>query len=258
MKICSFNVNSVRARLENVLEWLRESDPDIALLQELKCQDEQFPKALFEDAGYNVITHGQKSWNGIAILSKFQIEDVVKNIPGYNDPFHHSRYLEAFTGGVRVASTYMPNGNPIGTAKFEYKLDWMRAMGDHFKTLLTYDEPIVIGGDYNVIPRDVDANLPAASLKTEACAQPEVREIFYDWQKLGWTDAMRFLKPDDIYYTYWDYFRGGFENNRGILLDFFFLNPKAKSMLKDAGVNKSIRERDKPSDHAPIWMVLDL
>lgn len=256
MKICSFNVNSVRARLENVLEWLQESNPDVALLQELKCQDEQFPREFFEELGYNVVTHGQKSWNGVAILSKHPIEDVVKNIPGFTDPFHHSRYIEAFTGGVRVASTYMPNGNPVGSPKFEYKLNWMRAMSHHFKTLLTYEEPVIVGGDYNVVPTNNDAKKSPQWFATEPYTQPEVREIFYDWLKMGWTDALRSLNPDDIYYTYWDYYRGAFESNRGILLDFFFLNPKAKAMLKDAGVNKEPRGKEKPSDHTPIWMIL--
>ncbi len=254
MKICSFNVNSVRARIENIIEWLKDKNPDIVLFQELKCQDEQFPSEFFEELGYNIETFGQKSWNGVAILSKFPIEDVVRGIPDFEDS--HSRYIEAFTGGMRVASTYMPNGNPVGTPKFDYKLNWMKAMGEHLENLFSYDEPVIIGGDYNVVPTDNDANKSKAWFKSEACTQLEVREHFFNWKKIGWTDALRSLNPDEVYYTYWDYFKGGWENNRGVLLDFFFLNEQAKKLLKDGGVNKEPRTKPKPSDHAPIWIKL--
>ena len=252
MKICSFNVNSVRARIENIVNWLKEENPDIVLLQELKCQDEQFPREFFEELGYNIETFGQKSWNGVAVLSKFAIEDVVRGIPNFEDA--NSRYLEVFTGGIRVASTYMPNGNPIATPKFDYKLNWMKAMTEHFETLKSYDEPVIIAGDFNVVPTDNDANKSKTWFKNEACTQKEVRDYFFKWVESGWTDALRFLKPEEIYYTYWDYFKGGLENNRGVLLDYFFLNKQAKKMLKNGGVDKEPRLKSKPSDHAPIWI----
>ncbi len=251
MKICSFNVNSVRARIENVLEWLKDENPDVALLQELKCQDEQFPKEFFEELGYNIETFGQKSWNGVAVLSKYPIEDVVRGLPNFEDV--NSRYLEVFTGGIRVASAYMPNGNPIDTPKFDYKLNWMKAMTEHFETLRSYDEAVIVAGDFNVVPTDNDM---AVSLKKDALTHPNVRNLFFEWQKLGWTDALRLLKPNTVYYTYWYYFRNSFKANRGLLLDFFFLNDRCKKMLLAGGVDKTTRAKQKPSDHAPIWILL--
>ncbi|MBN2676133.1 MAG: exodeoxyribonuclease III [Alphaproteobacteria bacterium] len=250
MRIVTFNVNSIRAHLENVLNWLDQFKPDVLLLQELKCQSEQFPYAPFEDRGYNIEVFGQKSWNGIAILSKFPIEDVTRNIPGFEDV--QSRYIEAFTGGVRVASCYMPNGNPIDTPKFDYKLDWMKALTSHLEILQTYDEPIVVAGDFNVVPKDRDAK-NIENLRNDAITQPPVRHLFEEWTE-HWTDALRSTRDEDIYYTFFDYRAGG--RQRGILLDFFLLNKQAKEMLKDSGIDETPRDQPKPSDHVPAWIEL--
>lgn len=251
MKIASFNINSIRAHLENFLNWIDTTSPDIILLQELKCIDEQFPSFLFEERGYQIALHGQKSWNGVAILSKFSIEDVTRSLPSFPDP--QARYIEAFTGGVRIASIYMPNGNPLGTEKFDYKIKWMEAFQKHLDTLKTYDEAIILGGDFNVVPTDKDAqNLN--SLKENAIAHPHARELFATFTH-DWMDALRHLNGDARYYTWWGYRAN--ERTCGLLLDFFLLNPLAEKMLKTGGIDIAPRNQEKPSDHVPIWIELD-
>ncbi len=253
MKIASFNVNSIRAHLINVLQWVEETSPDIILLQELKCEEFQFPYWDFEMMGYNIAVLGQKSWNGVAVLSKFKIEDRIDHIPGGDNS--SSRYLEVFTGGVRVASIYLPNGNPLGGEKFKYKMDWMDALHKHMEVLSKYDEPILLGGDFNVIPKDMDVYDPA-SFKNDAVMQPEVRKAFFEFEKTGFKSAKEILYPEKVMYSYWDYFRGLRQKNRGILLDFFLLNKQAQDKLVDFGVDEEPRDRPQSSDHTPIWIEL--
>ncbi len=256
MRIASFNVNSIRAHLPNMLTWLKNEQPDIVLLQELKCMDNQFPYEVIEALGYNCAVHGQKSWNGVAILSKFPIEETVKNMPTFPNDIH-SRYIECYTGGVRVAGLYLPNGNPVPSEKFDYKLKWMNALNTHARRIFNYDEPVIIGGDFNVIPTDKDVYSPE-SFRKDAVMQPETRAAFFELEKQGWQDALKKIKGEDaIYYTYWDYRRGARQNNNGILLDFFMLNKPAQELLIDGGIHDEPRDDEKPSDHTPIWIKLN-
>lgn len=260
MKIAAWNVNSVKARLEAALAWLKKADPDIVTLQEIKTTDATFPKEPFESAGYNCAVHGQKSYNGVAILSKRPIEDVSARLPG-SDCDDHCRYLEAVIGGdggtVRVASIYAPNGNPIGTEKFAYKLAWLDRLKRHAEQLLKLEEPVVLGGDFNIIPQDKDAANPKNWIK-DALFQPEAKAAFRRLEYLGYADAFRILHPGGGYYTFWDYMAGSWQRNNGIRIDHLLLSPQAQDRLKACEIDKFMRESDKPSDHVPIWCELNI
>ena len=253
--IASWNVNSINARLPNVLEWLRAAAPDIVLLQELKCVDAAFPSDAVGELGYNAATHGQKSYNGVAILSRRPIEDVLRGLPG-DDEDGQARYIEATVGDVRVASIYLPNGNPIGTDKFAYKLAWMARLRARAAALLERDEPVVLGGDYNVIPEAIDCHDPKAWLG-DALFQPESRRAFRALLHLGYLDAFRTLHPDERgAYTYWDYQGGAFQLDHGIRIDHLLLAPLATDRLLACTIDKSPRRQPKASDHTPILVTL--
>ena len=257
IKIATFNVNSIKARLPNFLAWLKDFGPDVALLQELKCIDENFPRLEIEDAGYNLVTHGQKAYNGVAILAKSQIEDVWKGLPG--DPAdEQARYIEATVyGSVRVASIYVPNGNPLGTEKFSYKLGWMDRLKAHIQLRLADEEIAVWGGDYNVIPTDTDVWDPRA-MKDDALTQPESRAKFRALHHLGLTDALRSFHPEPHLYSYWDYQAGAWQKDHGLLIDHLLLSPQAADRLVASGIDKTPRGQEKASDHTPVWCELKL
>lgn len=256
VKIATWNVNSVNARLPNVLDWLRAAKPDIVLLQEIKCQDVAFPAEAVGDLGYNVATHGQKSYNGVAVLSLRPIEDVVRGLPGDPDD-DQARYLEATVAGLRVASIYLPNGNPVGTDKFTYKLAWMQRLRAHAKSLLEReDETVVLGGDYNVIPEPIDCHDPKA-WQDDALFQPESRRAFRALLHLGLTEAFRALHPGQRgAYTFWDYQRGAFQLDHGIRIDHLLLSPLAADRLVDCVIDKEPRRQPKASDHTPVVVEL--
>ncbi|HKX36547.1 MAG TPA: exodeoxyribonuclease III [Rhizorhapis sp.] len=258
MKIATWNVNSIKARLEPALAWLKQANPDVLALQEIKCVDENFPREAFESLGYNCAVHGQKSYNGVAILSKRPIEDVTPRLHG-DDADDHARYLEAVITGeksvVRVASIYAPNGNPWPGPKFDYKLAWLERLRLHARRLLENEEPVVLMGDYNIIPEDKDAAKPKAWLK-DALFQPESRAALRRIENLGYSDAFRALHPGAGHYTFWDYF-GSWERNNGIRIDHVLLSPQALDRLKRAGIDKEVRgASEKPSDHVPVWVEL--
>ena len=252
MKIATWNVNSIKARLPRVLEWLAEAAPDVALLQETKTVDESFPALEIEDLGYNIAVSGQKSYNGVAILSKRPIDDLITRLPGDDDD-EQARYIEAVIGDVRVASIYLPNGNPAPGEKFDYKLAWMERLRTHVQDLLTHDdEAIVLGGDYNVIPADEDCHDPPA-WADDALARPASRQQFRALLHLGLTDAFRALNPEPNVYSFWDYQRGAWEKDFGIRIDHLLLSPHAADRLSASGIDKKPRGRQKASDHTPVW-----
>lgn len=258
MKITTWNINGVKARLEAALAYLRQEAPDVICLQEIKSIDENFPAEPFEELGYNVATHGQKGFNGVAILSKHPLEDVSRGLPG-DDADVQARWIEALvpfeSRMIRVASLYLPNGNPIGTEKFAYKLDWMQRLHHHAKHLLADETPLVLAGDYNVIPEREDAKRPDA-WTSDALFQPESRKAFRTLLHLGLTDAIRACHPEPGIYTFWDYQAGAFQKNDGIRIDHLLLSADAVPLLKESGVDKFTRAAEKPSDHAPAWIRL--
>ena len=259
MRIATWNVNSVNARLETVLKWFREEAPDVACLQEIKCVDEKFPREAFESLGYNVAVHGQKTYNGVAMLSKTPLEDVRRGLPG-DESDEQSRYIEAVVSGpkpVRVAGIYLPNGNPIATEKFAYKLAWMDRLNIHARELLALEEPLVITGDYNVIPEAEDADKPEGWLG-DALFQPESRAAYRGLQWLGLTDAYMQADGAPHGYTFWDYQAGAWQRNNGIRIDHALLSPQAADILKDVTIHRDVRGWDKPSDHVPVVVELDL
>jgi len=261
MKIATWNVNSVKARLEPALAYLKDAQPDVLCLQEIKTVDEGFPREPFEALGYSCAVHGQKSYNGVAILSKLPMEDVTPRLPGGDDTDDHARYLEAVITGkkgtVRVATIYAPNGNPWPGPKFDYKLAWLERLRLHAKKLLRCEEPVVLMGDYNIIPEDKDAAKPKAWLK-DALFQPESKAALRRIENLGYTDAFRSLHPGPGHYTFWDYF-GSWERNNGIRIDHVLLSPQALDRLKKAGIDKDVRgASEKPSDHVPVWVELNI
>jgi len=259
MRIATWNVNSVNARLETVLRWFEEASPDVACLQEIKCVDEKFPAEAFERLGYNVAVHGQKSYNGVAILSKTPMEDIRRGLPG-DEADEQARYLEAVISGpspVRVASIYLPNGNPIGTEKFAYKLAWMGRLNAHVRGLLAFEEPLALVGDYNVIPEPRDADNPAAWLG-DALFQPESREAFRALKWLGLTEAFLSIDGAPGTYTFWDYQAGAWQRNNGIRIDHALLSPQAADRLAGCVVHRDVRGWEKPSDHVPVVVELDL
>jgi exodeoxyribonuclease-3 len=259
MRIATWNVNSVNARLETVLRWFEEAKPDVACLQEIKCVDERFPAEPFERLGYNLAVHGQKTYNGVALLSKTPLEDVRRGLPG-DDADEQARYVEAVVSGptpVRVASIYLPNGNPIGTEKFAYKLGWMARLNAHARALLPLEEPLVLTGDFNVIPEPRDAEFPN-NWTGDALFQPESREAFRALKWLGLTEA--YLQADGApgAYTFWDYQAGAWQRNNGIRIDHALLSPQAADKLRGVSIHRDVRSWDKPSDHVPLVVELDV
>ena len=259
MRLATWNVNSINARLETVLGWFEEASPDVAVLQEIKCIDEKFPAEAFERLGYNVAVHGQKTYNGVAMLSKTPMEDVRRGLPG-DDGDEQARYIEAVISGptpVRMVGIYLPNGNPIGTEKFSYKLAWMKRLQRHAAELLKYEEPLVIAGDYNVIPRPEDADKPEGWLD-DALFQPESKAAYRALQNLGLTDAFMQLDGSAGEYTFWDYQAGAWPRNHGIRIDHALLSPQAADRLTGFEIHRDVRGREKPSDHVPVVVELTL
>ena len=258
MKIATFNINGIKARHKALPAWLEEQSPDVALLQEIKSVDEAFPRDLIEDLGYNLETHGQKGFNGVAIASKYPLEDVTRGLPG--DPEDvQARWIEATVVGtraVRVAGLYLPNGNPVPSPKYDYKLAWMKRMKARAAALLRTEEPIVLGGDYNVIPQPEDCARPAAWEK-DALFLPQTRFAFREILNLGYTEAFRARVSGLGHYSFWDYQAGAYQRNDGIRIDHLLLSPQAADLLRDVGIDKDERARDKPSDHVPVWIELD-
>jgi len=259
MLLATWNVNSIKARLENVVTWLGESRPDVVLLQELKCVDEAFPREPIEDLGYNIAVHGQKAYNGVAILSKYPLEDVVTGLPPAADGSEddvQARYVEAVTNGVRVASIYLPNGNPVPGEKYDYKLRWMERLIAHAQALLAAEERIVLGGDYNVCPTDADVYDPIAFAGDALCL-PQSRARFRRLLHLGYTEAWRAFHPDGPQqYSYWDYQGGAWDRNNGLRIDHLLLSPQAADILERCGIDRTPRAAPKASDHTPVWCKL--
>jgi exodeoxyribonuclease-3 len=255
MRIATFNVNGINGRLAGLLRWLEEEAPDVACLQELKAPDEKFPAAAIEKAGYGALWHGQKSWNGVAILARGCAPvETRRGLPG--DPNDgQSRYIEAAVSGVLIGCLYLPNGNPVGTAKFDYKLAWMERFMARAAELVGLDCQVVLAGDYNVIPTDADVYKPERWLD-DALFQPAPRAQYARLLKQGWTDAIRDLHPDERIFTFWDYWRNAFARDAGIRIDHLLLNPAAAKRLEAAGVDRAVRGREKASDHAPAWVIL--
>lgn len=256
IKIATWNINSIRFRLPLLLSWLKEVQPDVVLLQETKTTDDQFPREEIENLNYNIALFGQKTYNGVAILSKSPIEDVTQGIPGFMDD--QARYIEAVTMGTRIASIYVPNGSEVGSEKYSYKLNYLNALYQHVQTLLTYEEILVLGGDYNIAPMDLDVYDPEEWHEQILCSTPEreaLRSILY----LGLTDSLRALHPHKKeLYTWWDYRGGAWQNNFGLRIDHLLLSPQAADHLKIVEVDKQVRGNEKSSDHAPVICSIDL
>jgi exodeoxyribonuclease-3 len=259
LKIATFNVNSINARLPRILDWFDRARPDAAALQELKCVDEKFPAAEFEERGYNVAVHGQKTYNGVAIVAKAPIEDVVRGLAGDPDD-DQSRYIEALiapagAAPVRLVGIYAPNGNPAPGPKYDYKLKWLARLKARIAELLPQEEALAIAGDFNVIPQAEDVHDPDA-WASDALFLPSSRAAFREIANLGLTDALRQIHPRRTMYTFWDYQGGAWEKDHGIRIDHILLSPQAADRLKDAGVDRAERGREKPSDHVPVWVEL--
>ncbi len=260
MKIATWNINGVRARIDSLTAWLKESQPDVACLQEIKTVDEGFPAGALSDLGYSAAVFGQKGFNGVALLSKYPIEDVRRGLPEDPDP-NQSRYIEAVISvpgtALRVASIYLPNGNPIATEKFPYKLAWMQRLEAHARDLLAHEEVLILAGDYNVIPEPVDAKRPQAWVN-DALFQPASRAALRSLQALGFTDGLRACEPGPGVYTFWDYQAGAWQKDDGIRIDHLMLSPQAADRLRSAKVDRFTRAWEKPSDHVPVWGEFDL
>lgn len=259
MKIATFNINGIKARARALPAWLDAARPDIALLQEIKSTDETFPRAIFEERGYHVETHGQKSFNGVAILSKLPLEDVTRGLPG-DDGDDQARWIEATVIGrraLRLCGLYLPNGNPAPGPKYAYKLAWMQRLHARAADLLAAEEPALMAGDYNVIPQPEDAARPEA-WRADALFLPESRAAFRRIVNLGFTDAFRIRNPEPGHYSFWDYQAGAWSRNDGIRIDHILLTPQAADLLRDCGIDAEIRGHEKPSDHVPVWTDLDL
>jgi exodeoxyribonuclease-3 len=258
MRIATWNVNSIKQRLGHLLRFLNEVQPDVICLQELKCIEEAFPRQEIESLGYNVEAYGQKAYNGVAMLSKHPIEDVRRDLPGAG-PEEQARYLEAVistpSGAVRIASIYLPNGNPIGSPKFDYKLAWMDRLEAHARDLLRLEEPLVLAGDLNVIPEPRDARYPD-NWATDALYQTETRAKFREILNLGFSDALRACDDSAEHFTFWDYQAGAWQRNNGIRIDHFLLSPQAIDRLAGVTIHKETRSWDKPSDHVPVLIDL--
>ncbi|WP_316809853.1 exodeoxyribonuclease III [Pedobacter heparinus] len=255
MKIATYNVNGVNGRLPVLLRWLEETKPDVACLQELKAPQEKFPEQAIRDAGYHAIWHGQKSWNGVAILSKTaEIKEIRRGLPGDEEDLH-SRYIEAQVNGITIGCLYLPNGNPAPGPKFDYKLGWFQRLTVHAAELLASGQQVVLTGDYNVMPTELDVYKPERWVD-DALFRPETRAAFKKLVEQGWTDAIRKLYPMDQIYTFWDYFRNAYGRDAGLRIDHFLLSPNISNQLVAAGVNRNVRGWEKTSDHAPVWIEL--
>ncbi len=260
MKIATWNINGIKARIDNVVKWLEMAEPDVACLQEIKSADENFPAGRFESLGYNVAVHGQKAFNGVTILSKPPFDDVASGLPG-DAKDDQARYLEAVIstadGAVRVATIYLPNGNPVDSDKYPYKLAWMKRLEDHVRDLLEYEEPLVLAGDYNVIPVPEDVHDPEA-WAGDALFRPETQDAFRRLVHLGLTDALRACHGEGHQYTFWDYQAGAWQKDNGLRIDHLLLSPQAADRLKRCEIDRFTRGWEKPSDHAPVWIELRL
>lgn len=253
VKIATYNVNGINGRLPVLLRWLKKSRPDIVCLQELKAPQERFPQREIEAAGYGAVWHGQKSWNGVAILARGQQpQESRRGLPGDADDLH-SRYIEAEVSGILVGCLYLPNGNPWPGPKFDYKLAWFKRLQAHGRRLLKLKQPVVLAGDYNAIPTDLDVYKPENWIN-DALFRPEVRRAYAALVKQGWTDALRHLHPDARVYTFWDYFRNAWPRNAGLRIDHLLLNDVLAKRLQRAGVDSEVRGWEKTSDHAPVWI----
>ncbi|MEO1192527.1 MAG: exodeoxyribonuclease III [Pseudomonadota bacterium] len=253
-RIATWNVNSIKARFGNLTAWLEQASPDVLLLQELKCQEEAFPAMELKALGYDALVVGQKSYNGVAILSKDKIIERRRVLPGGGDE-EQARYIEAETFGLVVASIYLPNGNPVASDKFPYKLDWMGRLQAHAADLLSEERPLILGGDYNVIPQVEDCYDPQA-WAGDALARPESRQAFRALLNLGFTEAFRQVHPDQRAYSFWDYQGGAWQNDLGIRIDHLLLSPQAADRLEDCDIDKGPRGEPKASDHTPVWCAL--
>lgn len=255
MKIATYNVNGVNGRLPVLLRWLEEAGPDIVCLQELKAPQEKFPEQAIRDAGYHPLWHGQKSWNGVAILSRIEVPQEVRRVLPGDPEDSHSRYIEALVDGITIGCLYLPNGNPAPGPKFDYKLKWFERLTVHAAELVQQKGPVILCGDFNVMPTDMDVYKPERWID-DALFRPEVRAAFHTLIDQGWVDALRKLYPTEIIYTFWDYFRNAYGRNAGLRIDHFLLNPAARKKLVDGGVNREVRGWEKTSDHAPVWIEL--
>ncbi len=250
MLISTWNVNSIKARLPNTIKWLKLVNPDILLLQETKTIDSTFPKLELEELGYNIAIYGQKSYNGVAILSKFPIHDIIYGIPGFTED-EQARYIECYTSNLCIASIYAPNGNPSPGPKYEYKLNWLSALEEHAKTLLKNRDPVILGGDFNIIPESEDCYDPVA-WADDALFKKESRMAFRKIINLGYTEAFRAINNETGRYTFWDYQKGRFQRDEGIRIDHFLLSPEATDKLEFCKIDKTPRSWVKPSDHTPV------
>jgi len=257
MKIATFNINGIKARIDALPAWLDAARPDVALLQEIKSVDEGFPRSLFEDMGFTVETHGQKGFNGVAILSRLPLEDVTRGLPG-DSMDEQARWIEATViclRGVRVCGLYLPNGNPAPGPKYDYKLAWMDRMLARARALLATEDPVVMAGDYNIIPQQQDAARPQVWLE-DALFLPQSRDAYRRILNLGFTEAFRTRNPGPGHYSFWDYQAGAWEKNNGIRIDHLLLSAQAADLLQDARIDREVRAGEKPSDHVPVWVEL--
>ena len=259
MKIASFNINGIKARLPALLDWLQSAEPDVVLVQEIKSMDENFPREPIEDLGYTVETHGQKGFNGVAILSKLPLQDIKRGLPGDPDD-EQARWIEATVIGdktaVRLCCLYLPNGNPAPGPKYDYKLAWMKRLKDRAEVLLKAEEPFLMAGDYNTIPQPEDC-WDTKPWEDDALFLPQTREAFRRIVNLGFTEAFRVRNSAPMNYTFWDYQAGAWPKNHGIRIDHFLLSPPCADLLRDCQIDREVRGREKPSDHVPIWVDLD-
>jgi exodeoxyribonuclease-3 len=258
MQIATFNINGIKARIDGVLDWLDNSAPDVAILQEIKSVDEGFPREMIEDKGYTVETHGQKGFNGVAILSKLPLEDVTRGLPG-DDSDEQARWIEATVIGktaIRICGLYLPNGNPAPGPKYDYKLSWMERLQDRARDLLVAEEPALMAGDYNIIPQDEDAARPEV-WHDDALARPDSRAAYRRILNLGYTEAFRARVQAPGHYSFWDYQAGAYDRNDGIRIDHFLLTPQCADLLVTSRIEADLRARSKPSDHVPVWVELD-
>ena len=257
MLVATFNINGIGSRLPALLAWLEEKKPDVACLQELKAPQEKFPEAAINEAGYQAIWLGQKSWNGVAILTRGQAPlEVRRGLPGDTED-EQSRYIEAAVNGILVACLYLPNGNPAPGPKFDYKLAWFERLIKHADELMATGAKVVLAGDFNVMPTELDVYKPERWVK-DALFRPETREAFHRLVAQGWTDSLRSMHPDEVIYTFWDYFRNAYGRNAGLRIDHLLLSPALAGALTASDVDREVRGREKPSDHAPTWIELDL
>lgn len=258
MKIATFNINGIKARINALSDWLDEAQPDVAVLQEIKSVDENFPAEHFEDKGYNVATHGQKSFNGVAILSKLPLEDVTRGLPG-DDTDEQARWIEATVSGethaIRICGLYLPNGNPSPGPKYDYKLAWMERLHARAAALLAEESPALMAGDYNIIPQDGDAARPDA-WHDDALGRPESRAAFRRILNLGFTEAVATRMPGPGHYTFWDYQAAAYDRNDGIRIDHVLMTPQCADLMLDCGIDADVRGRTKASDHVPVWVDL--